>query len=244
MVRKFQRPGIAIFTLAILLPVVAMARMFQIIPPDELIANSTLVFVGKVQSVKTSSIVTSLSYPTWEGVSFPWLNVDVEVTGSIKGVKKDEVVHVMMLSISNPENHSMINSPEVLEPEKGDVFLFCLNRTSITNSFAALTAPSNEFLSIIPLHRAHQTAPGHRSRDSGAQLLLNKESFKWFRNLTNDVGEIVPDAVEKLKETYKTEIEKTPINQIVYLKWQSQTNASGWVRDIPKASSETNSVPK
>jgi hypothetical protein len=241
----FATSRIAILTLVTSLPLVAVARMFQIVPPEELMANSTLVFVGKVQGVETSKIATSLSYPTWEGVSFPWLKVEAEVTAPVKGVKRSEIVHVMMLSISNSDNHAMFNGPEVLEPEQGDIFFFCLSPTTATNSFAAMTAPYNEFLSIIPLHRAHEAEPGHKSRDSGARLLFfNDQRFTLIRNIANESGEIVPQAVTKLKETYATEIANMPTNQIVYLEWRARTNAAGWIGDVPKDSSPTNSIPK
>ena len=230
--------------LAILLPLMAMARMFRIVAPEELMANSTLVFVGKVQSVETSSIATSLSYPTWEGVSFPWLKVDVEVSAPVKGVKQGEIVHVMMLSISNSEHHVMINAPDVLEPDKGDIFLFCLSPTSKTNSFAALTAPYNEFLSIFPLRRAHEAESGHKHRDSDAQYLFKDQRFALIRNVVNASGEIAPEGVAKLKETYAAQIANMPTNQIVNLEWQSQTNGAGWVTDVPKDSPHTNSIPK
>jgi hypothetical protein len=150
----------------------------------------------------------------------------------------------MMLSIKKSDDHPMINAPEVLEPDQGDIFLFCLSPTPVTNSFAALTAPYNEFLSIFPLHRAHETASGHRSRDSGGRFVLKDERFAPIRNLVNESGEVVPDAVAKLKETYAAEIEKVPTNHIVYLDWQARTNAAGWISDAPKGSYPTNSGQK
>jgi hypothetical protein len=237
--------GMAVIALVTLLPLIALARMYRVIPPEELMANSTLVFIGKVQNVETSSIATSLSYPAWEGVSFPWLKVDVEVSAPVKGVKPGEIVHVMMLSIQKGEDHpGMVNAPEVLYPEKDDIFLFCLSPTSITNSFAVLTAPYNEFLSVFPLHRAQPANEYNNLRDSGARFLLKEERFAPIRNLLNDHGHINPDVLAKLKETYKTEIETTPTNRIVYLEWRAKTNAAGWVNDVPKSSAETNSAQK
>jgi len=61
----------------LLITLMAYGRPFRIRDPRELIADSELVFVGKVQSVRASDIATPLSYPTWEGVSFPWLRLDV-----------------------------------------------------------------------------------------------------------------------------------------------------------------------
>src|SRR5262249_50104344 len=141
----YIKTRIFLITFAALIPLTTFGRPLQIIPPNELIADSTLVFVGKVQGVETSGIVTSLSYPTLEGVSFPWLKVDVKVSAPIKGIKQGETVHVMMLSIDNPNQKPMYCPPQVLEPDKGDTFFFSLNPTPITNSFAALTGPYDEF---------------------------------------------------------------------------------------------------
>jgi hypothetical protein len=242
--KKSAGLGIALLVFTALHPLTTAARLFRIIPPAELMANSTLVFVGKVKNVETSGIATSLSYPTWEGVSFPWLKVDVEVSAPVKGVKQGEIVHVMMLSISNSEDHVMINAPDVLEPEQGDVFLFCLSPTSKTNSFAALTAPYNEFLSIFPVHRAHEPESGHKHRDSDAQYLFKDERFALIRNIANESGEIAPEAVAKLKETYAAEIANAPTDRIVYLEWQSQTNGAGWINNVPKGSFPTDSISK
>src|SRR5690242_11703484 len=92
-----------IITLMALIPLMAVGRPISITEPETLIADSKLVFVGKVQSVKAAGIATSLSYPTWEGVSFPWLAVDMEVVAPFKGVRKGDVVRVMMLSIARSE---------------------------------------------------------------------------------------------------------------------------------------------
>ena len=235
--------GNAMIALMTLFSLPAFARLVRIIPPDELMANSKLVFVGKVQSVETSSVATSLSYPTWEGVSFPWLKVEVEVSAPVKGVKPGEIVHVMMLSIDNRNQKPMLSAPEVLEPDKGDIFLFCLGPTSITNSFAALTAPYDEFLSVIPLHRNREIGM-HTVRGVEDRFLLNDQRFALIRKLVNESGETVPDAMAKLRETYAGEIIHTPTNQMICLEWQARTNTAGWVSDAPKNLSPTNSVQK
>jgi hypothetical protein len=48
----------------LLITLMAYGRPFRIRDPRELIADSELVFVGKVQSVRASDIATPLSYPT------------------------------------------------------------------------------------------------------------------------------------------------------------------------------------
>jgi len=227
-----------------LIPLIALGRLFQIIDPKTLIADSQLVFVGRVQSVKASGIATRLSYPTWEGVSFPWLTVEMEVVTPFKGVRKGDVVRVLMLSIAKSEKAQfMYSPPEVLEPDKGDIFFLCLGRTPITNTFAAISAPYNENLSALPLHRSHETA-SDSLRDGGKRLLSDDKRFAPIWQLVNQAGEILPDGVAKLRDTYAAEIGKASTNSMVYLEWQAYTNAHSWVSDMPKGFSPTNSDVK
>jgi hypothetical protein len=224
-----------------LIPHMAFGRLSKIVDPKTLIADSKLVFVGKVQSVKASGIATHLSYPTWEGVSFPWLSVEMEVLVPFKGVRKGEVVHVMMLSIAKSEKAQfMYSPPEVLEPDKGDIFFLCLGPTPLTNTFASLSAPYDENLSVFPLHRSHETSRDSM-RDGGKQFLLDDKRFAPIWRLVNQAGEIFPYGVAKLRDTYTAEIRKVPTNEMVYLEWQTHTNAHNWVSDMPKGFSPTNS---
>jgi hypothetical protein len=224
-----------------LITVTVFGRPVEIIDPKILIADSQLVFVGKVQSVKASGIATRLSYPTWEGVSFPWLTVKMEVVAPFKGVRKGDVVRVMMLSIAKSEKAQfMYSPPNVLEPEKGDIFFLCLGPTPVTNTFAALTGPYDEDLSVFTLYRSQKTSRDSM-RDVRKQLLLDDKRFAPIWNLVNQSGEILPDGVAKLRDTYAAEIGKTPTNDTVYLEWQAYTNALGWHSDVPKDIAPTNS---
>jgi hypothetical protein len=239
-----MRVRIFLVALLALIPLMAFGRLFVIIDPKKLIADSKLVFVGKVESVKASGIATTLSYPTWEGVSFPWQDVKMQVLVPFKGVRKGDTVHVMMLSIDNSKARGIMYSlPEVLEPDTGDVFFLCLGPTPVTNTFAALSAPYDEDLSVLPLHRSHETGRDSM-RDDGKQLLSDDKRFKLIWQIVNQTGEIVPDKVAKLRRIYAAEIGKTPTNDMVYLEWESYTNAHGWTSDVPKGFSPTNSDGK
>jgi hypothetical protein len=168
----------------------------------------------------------------------------MEVVAQFKGVRKGEVVRVMMLSIAKSEKAQfMYSPPEVLEPDKGDIFFLCLGPTPTTNTFAALTAPYNENLSVLPLYRSHE-ASGDSMRDDGKRLLLDDKRFAPIWQLVNRAGEILPDSVAKLRDIYAAEIGKAPTNDMVYLEWQAYTNAHSWVSDVPKGFSPTNSDVK
>lgn len=239
-----MRARILLTALMTLITLTAFGRPIEVIDPKTLIADSKLVFVGKVQSVKASGIATHLSYPTLEGVSFPWLRVEMEVLEPFKGVRKGDIVCVMMLSMDNSkEPKFMYCPPEVLEPDKGDIFFLCLGPTPTTNAFAALTGPYDENLSMFPLHRSHETKGGSM-RDGGKRLFLDDKRFAPIWQLVNQAGEIVPDGVAKLRDTYAAEIRNAPTNDTVYLQWQAYTNAHGWVSDVPKGFSPTNSDVK
>lgn len=122
-----MKARILLFTLTTLISLTIFGRLVKIIDPKTLIADSKLVFVGKVQSVKVSGISTPLSYPTWEGASFPWLRVEMEVLVPFKGLRKGDIVRVMLLAIdTSKEFRFMYSPPEVLEPDKGNVFFLCL----------------------------------------------------------------------------------------------------------------------
>jgi hypothetical protein len=240
-----MRTRILSVALTALIPLMAFARIINIIDPKTLIADSKLVFVGKVQSVKPSGIATPLSYPTLEGVSFPWLSVKMEVLVPFKGVQKGDTVQVMMLSMDkNMVPKPMYCPPEVLEPDEGDIFFLCLGPTPMTNAFAAPTGPYDENLSLFPLHRSHETGKDS-VRDVGRRFLLDDDKrFAPIWQLVDPAGDILPEGVAKLRDIYAAEIENAPANQMVYLEWQAQTNAAGWVRDVSKDVSPTNSDVK
>jgi hypothetical protein len=239
-----MKTRIALVTLLALIPLLAFGRLFQIIDPKKLIADSKLVFVGKVESVNTSGIATTLSYPTWEGVSFPWLRVKMQVLVPFKGVQQDGIIQVMMLSIDKSKARGIMYSlPEVIEPNKGDIFFLCLGSTPITNAFAALTGPYDENLSVFPLHRSDGSGIDSMTND-WRRLLLDDERFAPIWQLVNRSGDILPDGVAKLRKTYAAEIKKAPTNDMLYLEWQAYTNAHGWFSDVPKDFSPTNSDVK
>jgi hypothetical protein len=198
-----------------LVPFMAFGRTFQIIDPGALIEESKLVFVGKVKSVNPSGIAAPLHYPTWEQLSFPWLSVQMEVLAPFKGVKQGDIVRVMMLSIDRRAASGMIISPPaVLEPNLGDLFFLCLGRTCITNTFAALSGPYDEFLSVLPLHRPN----GTRSfSDRSARQILNHDRFQPIWRLVDDKGVLIPDSVTKLRNAYAAEIQTTSSNDMIYL---------------------------
>jgi hypothetical protein len=239
-----MKARILLIPLMTLITLTAFGRFIQILDPKTLIADSKLVFVGRVRSAKVSDIATPLSYPTLEGVSFPWLRVEMEVLEPFKGVRKGDIVRVMMLSMDkSKEPRFMYCPPEVLEPDKGDIFFLCLGSTPITNTFAALTGPYDEYLSVFPLHRSHETSR-ETMRDVGKQSLSNDKRFEPIWQLVNQAGDILPDGVAKLRDSYAAEIKRTSTSSMVYLEWQAYTNAHGWVSDVPKGFSPTNSNVK
>lgn len=212
----------------------ASCRLTQIEDPKTLIADSTLVFIGRVNSVERSSITTPLSYPTWEGVTFRWLTVDVTVLEPFKGVKRDEIVKTMMLTWDGSETARMMYSPpDRLEPDKGDIFLFCVGPTPIANTFAALTGPYDEDMSILTLYRSETN---NYRRDFMTRAFHDKTRFANFTNIWNLIdqsGNILPAGVTKFRSVYAQEIETKPSTNLVYLRWRKDTNANGWSSDVP-----------
>jgi hypothetical protein len=234
---------IALCVLLALVPIVALGRLFQIPDPKKLFADAELVFVGQVTSVKPSGIRMSLSYIPYEGVRFQWQIVEVKVMEPFKGVRKGGHVKAAMLSIDELSPiQSMYSPPGMLKPEKDDVFLLCLAPAPKTNLFATLTAPYNENLSILALHRDRQVfdARDERnqpvdSRDAMNQVLSSSDRrFPELLGLVDSTGKIVSANVQKARQTYSLEISRAPRTNVVYLEWETRTNASGWQSDWPR----------
>jgi hypothetical protein len=225
-----------ILLIAIILPMTTFGRILDIRTPQTLVADSKEVFVGRVQSIKTSDITTGLSYPTWEHATFRWLMTDVEVLEPFKGTQRGQIVHVAMLSLDkNPDNQFMYSPPGMLDPDIGDIFFFCLAPTPLTNVFAAYTTPYDENLSVFALHRTN-SASTNFFRDDEKQLpTSDNKGFILIWNLVNEQGEIMPSYADKFRETFSKELATpAPPDNLTYLEWENYTNSGGWVSDVPK----------
>jgi hypothetical protein len=229
----------------------ALGRLFEIPDPKKSFADANLVFVGQVRSVEPSQIRTTLSYIPYEGVRFQWQVAEVEVIEAFKGVQKGGVVETAMLSIDEQSPvQSMYSPPGMLKPEKGDIFLFFLAPTPKTNVFAALTAPYNENLSVLALHRSRQIFDAQDamnqpcdSRDSMNHLLSTADGrFALLLGLVDGAGKIVPPAASRVREAYALEISRAPRTNVVYLEWATHTNLSGWQSDWPKGGGSATNV--
>ncbi len=216
----------------------AQGRGFQIVPPSDLIAKSKLVFVGRVTVVRPSGISTTLSYVPWEGVTFRWLAGEVEVMEPLKGTRRGEVIRVAMLT----SDREVINHPFVLDAEKGDVFLFCLLPTPVTNLFAALTAPYNEALSIVALHRSRPYAQDVVSSEEARRgfndkLLRDDKRFSLIFELVDHQGHVAAANAERLRSMFATELAAKASTEVMPLQWQTAVSIVGWRSDIPKGTS-------
>jgi hypothetical protein len=128
---------------------------------------------------------------------------------------------------------TMINAPGMLEPKKGDAFLFFLVPTDRTNLFAAMTAPYDEDLTVFRLDRSFWAYRGYTVRqEQKDSLFYERNSVVW--SLVDDAQQILPSGAELMRNTYAKEISMAPSNRVIYLQWQTQTNQAGWRRDIPK----------
>jgi len=231
-----MKARIVLMVFTVLIPSIAFGRFLNIQQPDILIKNAKLVFVGRVISVKPSSLWTHLTYPTWEGVKFRWLAVDVEVMEPFKGVRKWDIVHTAMLSVGHKGSEPMYCPPGMLEPEKGDVFFSCLGPTPQPNLFAALSAPYDEDLSVFSLHRNN---PNEHHFGDMPWLSRENKGFGLIFGLVDNGGKMIPAEAKKFRETYAKEIAIVSTNNMVYLEWERYVNQAGWQRDGPKGVSPT-----
>jgi hypothetical protein len=222
----------SLLLLILLLPINARARFVQSLDMKTLMKRSQLVCVGHVKSVAPSGITTELTYPTWEGVVFEWLKVEVEVIEPIKGAKRGEVVHTLMLSTHGPA--SMFNRPGMIEPKLGENLLLFLLPSTLTGVYASVTAPFDDDQAIFPLEHKHWTRGTYYKDGKEVTFREQDEKSRAIWDLSGENGEINREEVEHLKEKYEAEIAaKPPNDDIVHLKWKKETNANGWQRSIP-----------
>lgn len=228
-----------------LMALVSFGRILDTRSISQLVKDSKLAFVGRVKTIKPSGITTPLSYPTWESVTFSWLKLDVEVLEPLKGVRKGDVVQIAVLSVGGRSGPvPLVNAPGTLKPKTGDLFLFFLGPTPVTNLFAALTAPYDDNQSIFLLDRNNPAYAfvSQARKDRREDLGVFGERYDVIQSLIGDSKELLPAGVETLRKNYAKEIETASSNNMIYLEWVSYTNAHGWSSDVPKGSVFTNSA--
>ncbi|WP_265595131.1 hypothetical protein [Haloferula sp. BvORR071] len=209
------------------------ARPVQSKDMKQLMQQSALVLVGKILTVAPSGLTTDLSYPTWNGVVFEWLKVEVEVVEPIKATTKGEKVRTLMLSTRG--DGPMINPPGMVDPKVGQHHLLCLLPTTTDGVYASLTAPFDDDQSIILLDRkdwARATYYDDKGKEVAFQDQNDKNRALW--SLVDAKGSILPDGAAAIRKQYKAEI-ATPVakDQVIHLKWKTQTGKGGWQWNVP-----------
>ena len=186
--------------------------------------------------------------------------VEVEVIEPFKGVQKGDTIHTAMLAIDKQSQSQPIYSPPgMLEPQKGDMFFLCLGATPETNVFAALLAPYDENLSVLPLHRSGTNTDRYvddrmmkqllsgdlasdvKEREDSRDKQRDKE-FTLIFTLASASGEIQPANVKKFRETFATDMRKAPSTNLVHLEWETYTNPHSWRSDVPKGYQATTNI--
>jgi hypothetical protein len=209
----------------------SFARAVRAFEMHELMAGSEIALIGKVSSVKRSGLTTQLTYPTWKGVTFEWLNVEVGVIESLKGTEKGRTIQILMLSA--PGGGPAFNPPGMLDVKEGQHLLMFLLPTTKKGAYAAMSAPWDEDQAMFLLDRKE----GVISQTSVAMSEL-------IPTLVGDDGSILPDGVEKLRAKYKKQLSATPPKSaMIHLKWRAETSDGGWQRDVPDEPSEGTKEP-
>lgn len=211
----------------------ACARAVKFLSMKELMKGSQLVLVGKVRSVKPSGITTELTYPTWKGVTFEWLKVEVEVVEPIKGTKKREIVKTLMLSSRGPGPG--FNPPGMVDPKVGQRHLLCLLPTKHKDVFASITAPFDDDQGIFLLDRSYWKYGSYKENPKVFdQFPEDAERYQAIWGLVNDKGKITADGAEKLSTKYKAEIATpAPKDAVIHLKWKKEESEGGWQWNVP-----------
>lgn len=232
----------ALFLAISLLPLDCHARLVPMLDMNTLIADSQLVFVGKVKSVKPSGITTALAYAPWKGIVFDWLRVEVEVIEPIKGTKIGEVVQTFMLS---SRGFDAVNAPGIVWPEVGQCHLLCLLPTDLKDTYAAVTAPFDDDQAIFLLDRKVWTATHFSMNGKLVPFPEQSEKNRVLWNLVDDNGEINRGEAENMRKIYQTEIATLPpTDALIHLSWKTDTSASGWQRSVPDDKSDGTGTKK
>jgi hypothetical protein len=220
------------------------ARAVRVVDMKALIAESELVFAGKVKSVKPSGITTELTYPTWNGVVFEWLKVEVEVIEPIKGTKKGDVVWTLMLSTRGAG--PSFNSPGMVNPKKGQQHLLCLLPTELKGFYASVTAPFDDNQAIFILDRTYWLYSSFKKDPTSFDKFPEyAERYKAIWSLVDDNGQIVPKGAEGLRNKYKVEIATEPTKSaVIHLKWKKETSQGGWQWNVPDEVTEGEDIRK
>ncbi len=224
--------------LAALCPLFVLARGVRVHTTETLVERSALVFVGRVFSVEPSGIKTHLGYPTWRDATFEWLRVGLEVLEPIKGVRRGEQVSAAMLSVQTKWPGGLFNGPGTLEPTEGTVYLLCLLPTTISNVFAAFTAPWDEQESVLILDRKRSPLACFRednetTRSPGYAGWREHAVLIW--SLVDERGLILTNGVEQMRRAFEKEINTPPVTDaVIHLQWETWTAPDGWRWDVPK----------
>ncbi|MCW1916574.1 hypothetical protein OJ996_23505 [Luteolibacter sp. GHJ8] len=226
--------GIMLLAL-ILSSAVCEARAVRSMGMKELVAQSALVFVGQVTSIRPSGITTTLTYPTWGNTVFEWLEVEVKVIEEVKGVKKGQVVRTLMLSIRG-ESFIVINPPGMVKPGLGQHHLLCLLPTTQPGFHASITAPFDDREGIFLLDRKEWTEGATYFDDKGRKVAFKDQNEKnaMLWNLVDGRGRIMPGGAAAMRKNYQAEIaRRPPAESVVHLKWKKVEGKGGWQWNEP-----------
>jgi hypothetical protein len=226
-----RRKTLIVLCLLILSGVCAWCRILNILDVKTMMATSKLVFIGRVKSVNWSGMHTRLTYPTWGNVDFEWQRVECEVLEPVKGCSKGDIVQTAMLAVAG-KNQPEINAPELVNPKIGEMRLFFLLRTPVTNLYASLNSPYYDALAILPLDRKYWECNVPRKTAGTKNPVSDRGSL--IRSLVNDSGDLIAEGVVAMRKQYRRQIKTKPKNDMMYLEWESVTNQAGWSTDVPK----------
>lgn len=221
---------------------VSFGRAVKVFPMDRLFAISAKVLVGEVKALRATGITTELVYPTWNNVTFAWVDAEVEVIEPMKGTKKGERIHVYLLSTLWGEPR--VNPPGMVEAKEGQRFLFCLLPTPEKGIFAAVTAPFDDRESVFLLDRSFRYYRNYKADPHVYDDFPEyRDRYAAIWQLVDDDGKINTAGAQKLRERYKNEIQTPhPTNAFVSLRWKKETSASGWQWNVPADKSATNAA--
>ena len=206
-----------------------------------LCSNAAAVVVAEVESIKSSGIETTFSYPTFSQATFHWLHVRMKVLGHLKGPATTNHIDVAMLAVLKGE--AIINSPLMLYPKNGQKYIMFLAPSSKEGMWVSFFAPYDEENAMFLLDRQAQlydmsgvsTNPAFKDYRDERQ---EERDMVW--SMVDANGKIQTKGIEKFRARYRRELEVTATPKPIPLQWEKYTNPGGWSFDVPKGSQPTN----
>lgn len=227
-----------------LFPTGAVARGVRSAPVPQLCRLAHVVAIGEVETIESSGIETTLSYPTLDEFTFQWLRVRVSLSAVLKGRIDKGHIDVAMLAVKANNGRPLfkVDGPLMIHPKVGDKYVMFLAPTPKKGLYTSIFAPYDEENAVFILER-----DSPRYSMEGVSKAPEVKDYRDFRQeirdmiciLVDDAGEMTPDGIERFRAKYGRELQVSSEGRTMPLEWKKHTSKTGWSWDVPKNKAST-----